>query len=296
MLDEAALQAAYQSIGLSAMDGQSADHGRIGAYDRAGRVERDTLAPDEVMKEAYIVAITRIVLRIDDLEIALRSDSEAEALDPMFDDGRPANKNWPADAFFQDHLRSAQDTLILTIRKRNALPLTLGALDHWLHDQSGTEDEAFQAVLVGAHVLDWTTRHPAVHCSLCNRWGNAQDQTLIEWRRNEIAAAECGRGVTAQGFQNRLVRQLRNGIGRRPLHVIIDRRRARVERAAEDEGKTQDVVDLVRIVGSPGTDHRVGPLGDRQFRHDFRYRIGERQDQRITRHLPDHFRFQSARR
>ena len=80
----------------------------------------------------------------------------------------------------------------------------------------------------------------------------------------------------------------------RDLHLARDRRRARIERTAKDEGKTQDVVDLVRIVGTAGRDDRVAAHGLDVFRQDFGVRVGEREDQRIRRHLFDHRRLEHA--
>ena len=67
-----------------------------------------------------------------------------------------------------------------------------------------------------------------------------------------------------------------------------------VERAAEDVGEAEHVVDLVREVRTAGADHGVGPRRPRDLRHDLRHRIGERQDQRLRRHAGQHFGLQHA--
>lgn len=76
------------------------------------------------------------------------------------------------------------------------------------------------------------------------------------------------------------------------LHVFIDSGRADIERAAEDEGEAEDVVDLVREVGAAGADHRIGACRTRIVRHDLRHGIGERHHQRLVAHLLDHFGLQ----
>src|SRR3546814_3851409 len=48
-----------------------------------------------------------------------------------------------------------------------------------------------------------------------------------------------------------LARQVGDRIGRRDLHLLVDRGGVDVERAAEDEGEAKDVVDLVRIIRPP---------------------------------------------
>ena len=72
--------------------------------------------------------------------------------------------------------------------------------------------------------------------------------------------------------------QLGNRMHRRQLHLFVDRRRADVQRAAEDEREAKYVVDLVRVVGAAGTDD--GVIADllRQRRQDFRLRVGQGED------------------
>ena len=72
------------------------------------------------------------------------------------------------------------------------------------------------------------------------------------------------------------------------LHLHVDRLGAHVERAAEDIGKSKDVVDLVGIVRPPGGDDGVGTnLIDRLGR-DLRVGIGHGEDDRLWRHRPHH--------
>ncbi|VGP32250.1 hypothetical protein SB00610_01831 [Klebsiella quasipneumoniae subsp. similipneumoniae] len=89
--------------------------------------------------------------------------------------------------------------------------------------------------------------------------------------------------------------QLGNGMHRRQLHLFVDRRRADVQRAAEDEREAEHIVDLVRIVGAAGADD--GIIADllRQRRQNFRLRIGQGEDQRRARHLLHHLRGQHFR-
>ena len=55
-----------------------------------------------------------------------------------------------------------------------------------------------------------------------------------------------------------LARKLGQRLGRGDLHLVVDRAGADVQRAAEDVGKAEHVVDLVRIVAAAGGDDRVG--------------------------------------
>jgi hypothetical protein len=53
-------------------------------------------------------------------------------------------------------------------------------------------------------------------------------------------------------------------------------------------GKHEDVVHLVRVIGTARAQHGIRTHFERQFRQDFRRRIGQRQNQRLVRHLLDH--------
>ena len=87
-------------------------------------------------------------------------------------------------------------------------------------------------------------------------------------------------------------REIGDRAHRGELHRLVDRRRADIERAAKDERKAQHVVDLVRIVRAAGGDDRVGPRRLGEVGHDLGLGIGERQDQRLVRHLREPFGLQ----
>ena len=64
--------------------------------------------------------------------------------------------------------------------------------------------------------------------------------------------------------------------------------RAHVERAAEDEGEAEHVVDLVRIVGAAGRDDGVGAHAADRLGRDLRVGVRHREDDRLVRHALDH--------
>ena len=68
------------------------------------------------------------------------------------------------------------------------------------------------------------------------------------------------------------------------LHLVVDGRGLRIESAAEDAREGEYVVDLVRIVGAPGRHHSDEVLDG--FWLDFRARVGQGEDDRITGHRP----------
>ncbi len=91
-----------------------------------------------------------------------------------------------------------------------------------------------------------------------------------------------------------LARELGDRADRGDFHFLRDRRRANVERAAEDEGEAQDVVDLVRIVRAARREHRVGTHGERLLGQDLGRRVREREDQRPLGHHLDHLGLEYA--
>jgi len=77
-------------------------------------------------------------------------------------------------------------------------------------------------------------------------------------------------------------------MSRGDLHFHIDRLGAHVERAPENIGKAQDIVDLVGIVRATGGDDDVLAHFHRIFGRDFRVRIGHGENDRIGRHRAHH--------
>ena len=70
--------------------------------------------------------------------------------------------------------------------------------------------------------------------------------------------------------------------------------RAHVQRAPEDIGKTEDVIDLIGIVGAAGGDDRIGPHRLGLFRHDLGHWVGQCQNQRFVGHGFHHIAGQNS--
>ncbi len=115
------------------------------------------------------------------------------------------------------------------------------------------------------------TRHPGVLRRAGDGRGHLLDDCAIEHAGNDVVGVEL---VLADDSGDRL--------GGGELHVLVDRAGADVERAAENSGEGQHVVDLVRVVRAPrGHDRHVGAdlLGA-----NLRHRIGHGEDDRPVGH------------
>src|SRR3954468_488037 len=81
--------------------------------------------------------------------------------------------------------------------------------------------------------------------------GDDLHEARIKRRRDDIIGAEAVRlaAISSGDFlRNLLAGKLGERVGGRDLHCIVDRRCPNVERAAEDEGEAEHVVDLIRII------------------------------------------------
>ena len=88
-------------------------------------------------------------------------------------------------------------------------------------------------------------------------------------------------GSTISGGLLRLDRGRDRARGRE-LHLLVDRAGPHVEHAAEDAGKGEHVVDLVRIVGAARRDERSEALD--LLRGDLRRQVGHREHDRVVGH------------
>ena len=296
----AALDAADHGVGFASDHRKRGDHGSVGTHHGASGIGRDAVTAGRIDVGLDIGTVARIVLGIDEVKVLAGPDQQTEALDARLHHRRAADQDGTRQILLQHHLRGPQHALVLAFGIDHADRLGLGLGKHRLHDEAGTEGKALQLRAILLEARDGSAGNTRFHGRSCDRGRNAQDQPRIERARDQRARAKPLRftAVEAGGdrIDRRIARELGDGIDRGLLHLLIDRGGADVERAAEDEGKAQDVVDLVREVRAPGADHRVGPRFARFVRHDLRVWIGQRHDQRMIRHRLDHLGLQHVGR
>ena len=227
---------------------------------------------------------------VDEVEVALRNEVQAQGLDSRQDHLGPPDEYRPRQPLGDDLLHRLEHPPFLPFPVDDALACAACALEQRLHHEPRPEHEPGQALPIGVEVVDGTGGDARVHRGVRHRGGDLGEQPGVERARDQHVGTEPGLPAAVR---------LGHQIGRLPagqpgqrvdageLHRLVDVGRSRVERPAEDERKAQDVVDLVRIVGPAGGDDRVtarlaGGLGK-----DLGHRVREREDERILRHARD---------
>ena len=159
--------------------------------------------------------------------------------------------------------------------------------------------EVVQLRAVRIPIGDRARRHPRGHRCHRHRGRDLDDQAWIEGARDDVVGAEAAYLLTIGGGDDVALFdacQLGDRLHRRQLHLVGDGGRAHIQRTAEDEGEAQHVVDLIRIVRTPGGDERVIAHRLHRLGQDLRGRIGEREDHRPGRHPGHHLGLHHAAR
>ena len=145
--------------------------------------------------------------------------------------------------------------------------------------------------------IDELTRHAGRNCGPRDCWCDPEQDARIEREGNEIVGAELYGAQTIEARHavgNVFFRKQCKRASRGHLHRFVHFSRACVERAAEDERETQDVVDLVRIVAASRGDDRVSTNSAYFFGQDLRFGVRQCEDDGTRCHLHDHVASYSA--
>ena len=224
--------------------------------------------------------------------------AQAEFLAALGDDGGAADQDGAGQLFVHHDLHGAQHALFLALGVDHTLFLgAAGGGEDRLHDGAGGVGEGLQLLAVGVHVGDRACGHAGFHGGRRHGRRDLDHQARIERLGNQVFGAE-GQFMADVGRSHHFallgLGQLGNGVHRRDFHLVGDGGGAAVERAAEDVGEAQDVVDLVRIVGAAGSHQGVvAHLFDFVGR-DFGRGVGQREDQRLVGHAAHHVLLEHA--
>ena len=127
-------------------------------------------------------------------------------------------------------------------------------------------------------------RYAGLPRRLRHRLGDRRADALVKRLGDDVIRAQLVFGHKA-----------RNRVARRNLHRLVDVLGAAVERAAENAGERQHVVDLVFVVASAAADNRRARR-QRLVRVDFRNGVRHREHARARVHARDHLARHHARR
>ena len=292
--------AADHAVGVAEVDHQRGVERRPAADLAARVVGRNPLALHQAVVGLPILLEMTVeefaVVGVDDLIVDPLADAQSRRLDTPCDFRGPPDQQRLRDALVANDLHRAQHPLVLTLGKDDALGRQLGLREHRLHDHAGVVDEFVEALEVGRPVADRPRGDARIHARLGDCRRDLDDQARIEGLGDQVFGTEAGNFLAIGGGHDiRLLGpgQLGDGLDRGHLHFLGDRRRTDVERAAEDEGEAEDVVDLVRVVRAAGTDDGIVAHFPDALGQNLRRRVGERHDHRLCRHLGDHFGLQN---
>ena len=130
-----------------------------------------------------------------------------------------------------------------------------------LHQRAAVIDELLQALAVSLQIVDRPSGHAGFHRGPGNRRRDLDDQARIERLGDDVIRTEgqfldaaVGRG---DDIALLLPRKLGDCMHRRDFHRPGDGRGADIQRAAKNERKAQDVVDLIRVVAAARRDDGV---------------------------------------
>ena len=177
--------------------------------------------------------------------------ADAHALERLGDAVLAADQDRRAQALIAPGDRRRDALLLLAFGEHDPLGVGLDALDHQLHAAGGGVEAALQLLAVALEVDQRAPRDPGLHGGLGHGHRHGADQARVERRRDQVFGAVAQPPAAIGGghlVRHLLAREGGDGVGGGDLHGIVDGGRAHVERAAEDVGEAQDVVDLVGVV------------------------------------------------
>src|SRR6185437_12787160 len=241
-----------------------------------------------LVQEVYVSRIAGRHARIDDFNFLaeLNAGLARRLANPVL---APDQKRGAETLMHEARCRS-DDLFFLAFGEDDALGLPTQPVEY-LHKRAGDRiAPRTQLLAVGVHINDRLARNAGIHRGLRDSWWYVGNQAWVERNRNDIVSAEFrARTIGAGDFvRNVFAREFRERTCGSDLHLHVDGGSAHIERAAKDVGKSEYVVDLVRVVGTTGRhDGVVAHRGD-FLRRYFGVGIGHGEDDRLGRHRLDH--------
>ena len=290
--------AADQAIGIALVQQHGANQRQTSAHFDLGDLRGHPAAFHHAVVSLPEVAVALILLDVDYVVVELFFEAQAELLNALGDDGRPADQGRAGQSFVNHDLAGAQHALFLAFGVGHAFAAgRFGGGKDGLHHGAGGIDEALQLLAVSVHVQDGAQRHTTFGRRLGHGRRDLDHQTRVKGLGNQVFRAESQRLTRVSGryhFALLCLRQFRNGVHRGNFHLHRDGRGTRVQRTAKNIRKAQDVVDLVGVIGA--TCRHDGVITHRLnvFGCYFRVGVGQGKNDGLGRHFLDHVFFEHA--
>ena len=167
-----------------------------------------------------------------------------------------------------------------------------GRIDEVLRELCLLPHQCPQLLAVSLPVGDGTARHSTLHGRTGNRHRHLGNETRIDGFRNEIVGTE-GEITHIVGavhnIGNRTPCQVGNGTHGRHLHLFVDGGGSRIKSTSENVGETDDIVDLVGVVGTTRRHDYVGTSLLGSLVGDFGDRICQGKNNGFRSHGAHHF-------
>ena len=132
---------AQHRVRVAAADHQRADQRGASGHFALGIRHRNALAPHQIVVLLPVIAKARIRVRIDDLEILVRSNAQAVFLDARNEHFRPSDQDRFGDALVHHDLHRPQHAFVLALAEHHPGRVLLCRAEHRLHDQAGVIDK-----------------------------------------------------------------------------------------------------------------------------------------------------------
>src|SRR5208337_2208158 len=192
----------------------------------------------------------------------------------------------------QQPVAGAQDFFVFTLGKNNLFGFELRLLNHHAGDLVGFAEPSLQLLPVEFEV-DGFLSYAGAHGSFGDCGCLPYEHARIKRLGDQVLATKfqsLDTVGTADRVRNVFLGQSCEGAGGRQLHLFIDGGGVHVQGAAEDERESQDVVNLVGIIGTASGHNDIVTTGLGIRVGDLRIGVGHGEYDGVGSHRPHHVR------
>ena len=285
---------ADHAVGVALAQQHGGDERGPPAHFKFGKLGGDTAAVHEAVVLHPELAVPVVLLGVDDGAVRAQAQPHTKLLDARLEHLGTPDQDGVRDLLFGDDLHGPQHALVLALGEHDARALEPGAPRgrvHRLHDGAGLVHELLQLLLIGVEVGDGPRGDARLHGGLRDGRRDVHDEPRIEGLRDQVVRAEGEIGDAIGAGDHVAVahaREIGDGAHRGHFHGARDAGGAGVQRAAEDERETQDIVDLVRVVAAARGHDGIVAHRAHFGRQDLGRGVRKREDQRARGHGLDH--------